>query len=279
MTTIPLHNETTASAPRRARLARYALWQARDYALERGLPTVVLAALFAFPGAMAVRGMIRQFAEGHAAVRPSAVLRYGSLAAAQQAQVHDLGVALIHQVVGGVVFLAALLAIQGLASNDRKNGYFRFLFAKPVRPERYYGQAFVVHWASFGVALVLMLLLFGWVAVPVISGRLVAAMMLVYLCYAGIAFLLTALSRWDWLVLVGVAIASTALWTKYGESASPLAKLLWLLPPLTKVEAVYAAATSTVAMPWDTVAWLAGYGLACFVAGLFVLHRRRLAIP
>lgn len=281
MTEMTMPADTTTAPPRRAHLARYALWQARDYAVERGLPTWILAALFVFPGAMAGRRMIHELAAGHVTVRPSAVMRYGSLAAAQHAQVHEFTLGFIRGIAGIIVFLAALLAVQGLASNDRKHGYYRFLFAKPVAPGRYYGQAFLVHWAAFLAALALFFLVFGWLVVPVISANLFVAMALVYLCYAGIAFLLTATTKWDWILMVAVSLASTTLWTRFGDSTSPLAKLLWLLPPLTKTDAVYAAAASPhpVEMPWGTIAWLAGYGLVCFIAGLAVLHRRRLATP
>lgn len=265
--------------PRRAQMLRYASWQLRDYLFERGMPTMALAALFTFPGVMGVRAVMGRFAEHSLSVRPSAIIRYGSLTAAQHAQLNEMSLGFIRSIIGMVVFLGALLAVQGLASNDRKNGYFRFLFAKPVTPERYYGQGFLVHWLGFLLALVLLLLLWGWLALPVISARLLLAAGLLWLCYAGIGFLLTAASRWDWLILAAAAIVSNALWTKYGDSASVFAKLLYLLPPLTKVDSVYAAATSTqpVDMPWATIAWLAGYGAVCYVAGLVVLHHRRLA--
>jgi hypothetical protein len=271
--------ETTG--PRRARMLRYGLWQMRDYFLERGLHTMIIAALFTFPGVMIVRAMIHGQADDAATVRPGAVIGDGALSATQHAEVLQVALDQIRGITGIIVFLGALLAVQGLASNDRKHGYFRFLFAKPVTPERYYGQAFVVHWLGFTIAFVLLLLLWGWLAVPVISVRLVVAGALLWLCYAGICFLLTAATRWDWLLLAAVAIVSTMLWTRYGTSTSVFARLLWLLPPLTKVDAVYAAAASTHPgpMPWGTLAWLTGYGVACYVAGLFVLHHRRLATP
>lgn len=267
--------------PRRARLARYGLWQLRDYALERGLPTVVITALFTFPGALAVRTLIRNHADGTQPVPPSAIVRHGSVAAAQHAQVHHMSLVFLRTVIGAIIFLAALLAMQGLASNDRKNGYFRLLFAKPVTPERYYGQAFLVHWAGVVAAFTLLLLLWGWLMQPIISVNLLATLALMYLCYAGIAFALTAAMKWDWIAFVGLTLVATLLWTKYGDSTHPLAKLLWLLPPLTKTDSVYDAALATraVAMPWGTLAWLAGYGVACYVAGLVILHHRRLAIP
>jgi hypothetical protein len=264
--------------PRRAQMLRYGLWQMRDYAMERGLPTMIIALLVGWLVAMPVRVAIRESA---VRITPRLIAQYGSAAAARHALADQASRAMLGQFVGAIVFLGALLAMSGLVSNDRKNGFYKLLFAKPVAPERYYGQAFLVHGLGFLVALLLLGLAWSAYVAPVTSGSLLLVMMLMYVCYAGVAFLLSAASRWDWLSLVVVALVSTELWQRFGDSTSPLAKLLYLLPPLTKVSAVYAAATSTqpVAMPWGTVAWLAGYGAVCYLAGLIVLHHRRLATP
>jgi hypothetical protein len=38
------------------------------------------------------------------------------------------------------------------------------------------------------------------------------------------------------------------------------------------------ASGAPIVIPWSILAWLAGYGAACFAAGLIVLRYRRLAI-
>lgn len=268
--------ESGTTGSRRPRMLRYALWQCRDYVVERGLPTIIVGALFGFLGAMPIRELIKA---GPVNVPTSMIARYGSIDAAQRAMIENTSMIFLRQFVGSIVFLGALFAMNGLVSNDRKNGFYRFLFAKPVSPERYYGQAFLLHAAGFVLAMVLLMLLWGAFIVPVLGVDLLLAMLVVYLCYAGIAFLLTAAAKWDWLSLVAVALVSTLLWSKFGESTNPLARLLYLLPPLTRVDAVYAAATQHLPLPWHTLAWLGGYGAACYAAGLFVLHTRRLATP
>jgi hypothetical protein len=99
-----------------------------------------------------------------------------------------------------------------------------------------------------------------------------------YLCYAGIAFALSAAARWDWLSLVAVTVASNYLWVRYGESSSPLAALLHLLPPIHRTSEVYTAVAKGVALPWHLLGWFAAYGAVAFVIGLVVLRYRRLAI-
>jgi hypothetical protein len=271
----PVMQRATATT-RRPRWLRYALWQSRDYAVERALPSMIVAGLFEFLGVLFVRGAAKT---GPGSVPASTIARYGSIEAAHRAMIESTTMLVMRQFIGAIVFLGALFAINGLISNDRKTGYYRFLFAKPVSPERYYGQAFVINGIGYLAAVTLLMLLWGAFVVPILSVDLLAAIGAVYLCYAGITFLLSAVAKWDWLLLVAVALVSTLLWTRYGESTNPAARLLYFLPPLTRVDAVYAAATQHLALPWRLLAWLGGYGLACFAAGLVVLRTRRLATP
>jgi ABC-type transport system involved in multi-copper enzyme maturation permease subunit len=185
---------------------------------------------------------------------------------------------LIVALLGNLVFLGALFAMNGIVANDRKQGFYRFLFSKPLPPDRYYGQAFVVHWAGFLAIFTLLGLIYQGLVGPVLTAPLYVAVGLMYLCYAGIAFALSAAARWDWLSLVAVTVASNYLWLQYGASTSVAARLLYLLPPIHRTSAVYEAAARGAELPWGLVAWFAGYGVACFAIGLQVLRRRRLAI-
>src|ERR1700704_5012559 len=115
---------------------------------------------------------------------------------------------------GNMVFLGALFAMNGIVANDRKQGYYRFLFSKPRSADRYYGQAFVVHWIGFLFILTLLGLLYHALVGPVLTASLYVAAALMYLCYAGIAFALSAAARWDWLSLVAVTVASNYLWLR-----------------------------------------------------------------
>jgi hypothetical protein len=51
----PVMQRATATT-RRPRWLRYALWQSRDYAVERALPSMIVAGLFEFLGVLFVRG-------------------------------------------------------------------------------------------------------------------------------------------------------------------------------------------------------------------------------
>jgi ABC-type transport system involved in multi-copper enzyme maturation permease subunit len=260
---------------RGARLGAYAPWQMRDYLIDRGAPTVLIGLLF---GYMVAGGMLRAMNMTLQQMSTAALARAGGAEAARASAVANLTTIFLDTALGNLVFLGALFAMNGIVANDRKQGFYRFLFSKPVAPDRYYGQAFLVHWAGFLLVVTALGLVYQAVIGPVLSAPLYLAVSLLYLCYAGIAFALSAAARWDWLSLVAVTVASNYLWLVYGASNGAAAWLLYLFPPIHRTSAVYAAVAGGTPLPWDLLAWFAGYGAICFAIGLVVLRRRRLAI-
>lgn len=263
------------TAPRRAQLLPYAYWQLRDYLRERGVATVLVTMLFGWIGVGPMMAAIKPML-----ANPSAqlIVRYGSAEAARVAIAQEMSGQFLGSFIGSMIFLAALLAMNSIVANDRKLGYYRFLFSKPVAPYRYYGQAFAVHMGSYLVLLSLMSLVYGAYVTPILTPSFLVGVAIVFLLYGGIAFALSAAARWDWLSLVAVTVASTLLWGMFGASAHPLSKLLYLLPPVHKTNDVYQALAEGAALPWQSLAWIGGYGVLCFAAGLLVLRHRRLAI-
>lgn len=271
--TSPTIPDAASTPHRHARLGRYTLWQARDYTLNRGLPTLIVALLFGYLGVSAMLTAL------HGPVGPPTRLieEYGGIEAARAAWQHQLSTSFVASFLGMFAFLGALIAMNGIVSNDRKLGFYRFLFAKPMTPAAYYGVEFVVNAVCFLVLAALLAVLYGVIIEPVMNVRLLVVIGAAYLCYAGLGFALSALSRWDWLSLVAVAGAAEILWKMYGQSASPLAALLRLLPPVHRTSEVYAATARGTPLPWQSVLWLAGYGAIAFIAGLAILRHRRLA--
>jgi len=269
----PGATESTAGPRRSARLGRYTLWQIRDYVINRGAPTLIVALLFGSLGVFTMLAKVNS-PEGPP---PYLVRQHGTVEAARQAMLHDASMGLVATFIGIYVFLGALFGMHGVISNDRKLGFYRFLFAKPVAPSALYGVEFAVNGACFLVLTLALALLYGAVVEPVLSASLLAVAAAGYLCYAGLGFALSAISRWDWISLVAVAGAADVLWKLYGHSSSPFAALLRLLPPLHRMAAVYSAAAHGLALPWHSLLWIAGYGAVAFVAGLAILRQRRLA--
>lgn len=274
MSSAPQVSATPAAVPR-ARLAAYAGWQLRDYFMDRGAPTALVGTLF---GYMVAGPMVAGMNMRLERMSPAALAREGGLEAARAVMMSGFTATVITLLLGNLVFLGALFAMNGIVANDRKQGFYRFLFSKPLTPARYYGQAFVLHWTGFLVVTILLGLLFHALVGPILSVRLLVAVALMYLCYAGIAFALSAAARWDWLSLVAVTVAANYLWVRYAESSSVVAGLLYLFPPIHRTSEVYSAVAKDVALPWYLLAWFAAYGAVSFVIGLVVLRYRRLAI-
>jgi hypothetical protein len=259
----------------RAQLGRYGLWQLRDYAMDRGLPTVIVSMLFGYLTLAPLLMITKRQLE---TLPPATIARYGSVDAARVALMHNVNEGFLHSFLGAVVFLGALFAMNGIVADDRKKGYYRFLFSKPVSPSRYYGQAFLIHWAGFVAVACTMALGYGALVAPLISVPLVYVLALMFLTYAGIAFALSATARWDWLSLVAVTVLASFMWGRFGESTALAAKLLYLLPPLHRTSEIYEAVSKGAPVNASLLAWFAGYGMACYAIGLIVLRYRRLAI-
>jgi hypothetical protein len=268
-------SSTSGTPVRGARLGAYALYQCRDYLVDRGAPTALIGTLFGYMvGGAMVKAMHLQLEHLPAAE----IARRGGEVAARAAMVADVTALFLSALLGNFVFLGALFAMNGIVANDRKQGYYRFLFAKPVSPDWYYGQAFVLHWIGFLVVTTLLGLLYQGLVGPVLTLPLYVAIGLMYLCYAGIAFALSAAARWDWLSLVAVTVAANYAWIRFGTERGTTTPLLYLLPPLHRTSEVYSAVAKGTALPWHLLGWFAAYGAVCFAIGLVVLRYRRLAI-
>ena len=243
----------------RARLVRYALWQLRDYLFERGIAQIVIGGVFA---SMAW-GVLREM---------------GEVGALRERAVDELLGSMLPQ----LAVFGTLLAVNGIVANDLRQGYFRFLFAKPLGAPRYYAQAFVVN----GVGLAVLTALAAWPLGAVMGRALVlpavAYTMLHFVALGGIIFLASSVSvsvfgRFDWL-------AAAALWfgAHFVHAMATLGRpwatvLLPALPPSYRTGEVFAALVDAGTWPAAPMLHLAGYGAACFLLGLVVLRHRPLA--
>lgn len=259
----------------RAQVGLYGLWQFRDYLIDRGLPTAIVSALF---GYLTLAPMLSRLDRTLANIPPALVAKWGGVEQAKAVLMGDINTVFLRTFLGVVVFLGALFAMNGIVANDRKQGYYRFLFAKPLSPMRYYGQAFLIHSVGYLAVVSALAVVYGLLVWPLLSLPLVYVLALMFLLYAGITFALSAAARWDWLSLVTVTVLATFMWERFGASASPVAKLLYLLPPLHRTGDIYMAVAKGDPLDWPLLWWFAGYGAVCFVIGLVVLRYRRLAI-
>lgn len=232
----------------RGNLLRYATWQFRDFARDRGITVLIIGLAFGVTFITPMKAMDVQFTENSA---------------------RQLIVAILAQ----LAFLAAFLSFNGMISNDRKLGYFRFLFAKPVGISAYYAQMFVLFFVGYVAAFSILLSLFAAAVFPVFPLGALAYSALVFLSLGGIAFLISSLFRHDWPILAGIFVGTTLLRSLLADHDGMAQVLLAVLPPFHKLTSSLTLVNGQ--MPEiGAIVWLLGYSALFFVAGLMVLRRR-----
>src|SRR5258708_37096114 len=185
---------------------------------------------------------------------------------------------LLRSFLGVVVFLGAMMAMNGIAANDRKQGYYRFLFSKAVPPLRFSGPAFLVGWAGFVAIVTALALVYGALVAPILTPQLILAVAVMFLLYAGIMFVLSASFPSDWLLLVLFTVLASYLWDRWGTSPSIFHYLLYVLPPLSRTADIYSAVRTGPPLDAWRLRWFGAYGGAWPVPALVALRFRRPAI-
>lgn len=245
-------------------LWRYARWQWRDFWRTRGLWTAVGALLGLW---------LMTYLASHAG-RSDVV---GSFQRGPMRPENISSMAHVFFTLGGA--LAAVLGIGGLVSRERERGLQRFLFAKPVRPLRYYLQLFGVNTLGSLLVLTGAVLLAGLLigsAVPI--GTVLAVAVGAYLLTAGVTFFVSTLVRFDapiaaaWL-MAGFPVVVAA------ENGLPGARALsWLFPQgpaVAAAKAIEAGRPGAITLAGAVVILIAIlYGLVAFAGGMVVLRRR-----
>jgi hypothetical protein len=237
-----------------ASLARYSLWQFRDFAVDRGLSILIIGFLW-----------------GYALIEP--IRRTVGSAGGSASPLWLVAI----QVSSAVVSVAVLVALNGIVSADRKAGYYRFLFSKPVNPVLFYGQLYLVYMVGVIVAmLVLSSLLHKLVPAFSIPNFLLYTA-LVYIAMGGIGFFLSVTTRYDWLSLAAVWLGARVLRGLYGAGDDWRSKLVQLLPPVHRLDDVANSLIGTGSAHMADVMWLFGYGALFFGLGLAALRWGQLA--
>jgi hypothetical protein len=236
----------------KSNLTRYSVWQFRDFVRDRGIALLIVGFLIGFTIVGPVKAMGRTI---------DANLAKSILAA------------MLEQ----VAFIAAFIALNGIISNDRKMGYYRFLFSKPVSITAYYSQLFVVYLIGFLAVCAVLLGLFSIFAYPVSPVGPLMFCALVFLSFGGIAMLVSSLVRHDWPVLAAIFLGSAVLHSLWQYKEGWRRLVLSVLPPLYHLTEALPDIMDRGVVNTDHVLWLLGYSALCFVAGLLVLKRRPFA--
>jgi hypothetical protein len=237
------------------RLARYSLWQARDFAIDRGIAILLIGFLWGYAFILPLRSTMALQMTNQASPVWTFTL----------------------QIASAIVSVAVLIAVNGIVSTDRKMGYYRFLFAKPVNPILYYAQVFFVCMAGVMASMFVLSRLLQTIlpSFSIVNYLLYTA--LIYVAMGGIGFFLSVATRYDWLSLAAVWLGARILRTMYGPGNDWRGKAVELLPPVHKLDEVANSLIGTGTAHASDVLWLLGYGALFFALGLLILRRGSLA--
>ncbi|HEY4735022.1 MAG TPA: hypothetical protein VIH53_10800 [Gemmatimonadaceae bacterium] len=240
----------------RGRLARYSLWQFRDFLVDRGIAIVLIGFLW-----------------GYVTFEPMRRTMGPAWTGDQRSPVWGLAL----QFTSAIVSLSVLIAVNGITSQDRKNGYYRFLFSKPVDAVAYYAQLFFVYMVGVLLSMLILSSLLHIIlpAFSILHFLLYTA--LIYIAMGGIGFFLSVATRYDWLTLAAVWLGARIVRGIYGAKNDWRSKLVEVLPPVHRLDELANSLIGTGKAETTDVIWLLGYGLFFFVLGLFVLRWGSLA--
>ncbi len=236
----------------RDNLRRYSLWQMRDFGRDRGIALMIIGLALGFAIVAPVRMMSMPVSESSAKQLMSVALQQ-------------------------IVFICAFVALNGIVSNDRKQGYYRFLFSKPVSIPAYYAQQFVVYFVGFLAVMAALLGVFAIFIYPLSPVGPLIYCAIVFLSLGGIAFFISSLFRFDWPILAAVFLGSALLHTIWEFKEGWRRIVIAALPPLNKLTGMLGTIMTGGTLDTNSVLWLLGYSLLFFLAGIFVLRRRPFA--
>jgi len=237
-------------------LLRYSLWQFRDFVVDRGIAILIIGFLWGYAMLEPLRrAMGTQFTPGALSPVWPVVL----------------------QASAAIVSLAVLIALNGIVSTDRKMGYYRFLFSKPVNPVVYYAQLFFVYMVGV-VASMFVLASLAHTILPTFSVvHYIVYTALIYIAMGGIGFFLSVATRYDWLTLAAVWLGARMLRGVYGPKNDWRSKVVELLPPVHKLDEVANSLIDRGTAQTSDILWLLGYGALFFAIGLLILRKGSLA--
>ena len=246
------------------RFWRYSAWLIRDYFLWGGVATFVI---MMFVGASLSESLVF-WGRGTEVAHP--------LSGASIAELK----AFVGRLLLVLATIGPVIATIGIASRDRRFGYYRLFFSRPVPVGIYYGWAFVVNGAGFMVMSAALAAMFLWLVGPIPSYSFVWLLLLSYLFLGGIVLLLSVLWREDLFLFIATYAASAMSWDVLSSDRPKswlgvVRPILSLLPPVHR-QAELMMAASFGGIPPSDVWWIGGYGTACLILAFIVLRRRQL---
>jgi ABC-type multidrug transport system permease subunit len=249
-----------------ARLLRYGRYQLPDFVIHRlTLPLILLA----FAAGLPTYLMTKNTPPGWM----------------QSPQGINLAKQMFSQSITLYLPLGAFVGAVGVISMDRQQGYFRFLFSKPVNVLLYYAQTYLLHAIVFVVTFGAIVWAFGAYTIHFSVHRSMEAAVLTFVLIGGMGLFLGALTRYDAAGLISFYVLALILQQlmaapgpfKNGGLPDWAVTLAKVLPPVAKLDRLrdhlYAGTAIDMAELWHVV----GYGGGAALIGFILLRRLPLA--
>jgi hypothetical protein len=250
----------------RARLSAYAGFQLRDFLVGRALPIAGATAAGAWV-VFRITGLTLAAFDVSGGVGARDQLLRG-----------------FQDLLGVFALVAAIVAAQGLVARDRRRGYDRLLFSRPLSPSRYYGQGFLIAGASVLTLAAVASQVFAIAVLPVSVPGSVAYVAVTWLVVGGLAFALSTLTA-HYVPLLVLLVGGDLLFDRFVDglraagSGNRVAEAAqYLLPPahvvvdlresFTRGRAIDPAALAA------SLAWPLAFGVLCLCLALVILRRR-----
>jgi hypothetical protein len=181
--------------------------------------------------------------------------------------------------------LGAFVAAVGVISADRQQGYFRFLFSKPVNVLAYYAQTYALHGIVFVLTFGAIVWAFGSYTIHFSVHRSMEAAVLTFVLIGGVGLLLGALTRYDGAALIAFYVLALMLQQlmsapnglKNGGLPAWLAAFANGLPPVGKLDHLRDHLYAGTALDMPELWHVLGYGGGAALLGFFLLRRLPLA--
>jgi ABC-type polysaccharide/polyol phosphate export permease len=100
---------------------------------------------------------------------------------------------------------------------------------------------------------------------------------IIYIAMGGIGFFISAATRFDWVVLSAIWVGSRIIRAVYHDVPDFRSRLIQVLPPVHRVDAVANDLLAGRMADVSGVVWLIAYGAVFFALGLLTVHRRSMA--
>jgi hypothetical protein len=248
------------------RLLRYARYQGPDFLQQRlALPLILLAFVAALPTYLMTRNT------------PPGWM--------QSPQGIELAKQMFSQSITLYLPLGAFVGAVGVISTDRHQGYFRFLFSKPVNILAYYAQTYLLHAIIYVAVFGVIVWGYGAYTVHFSVHRAMEAAALTFVLIGGLGLLFGALTRFDGAALIAVYILALALGQlmmmpnglQNGGLPAWLVPVVKGLPPVLKLDQLRDHLYAGQVLDMAQLVHVMAYGIVAALAGFLLLRRLPLA--